>query len=124
MNGSDHGTRDECSTGISDARCWPSHVPAPIGIRIRNGHCAAWRSCSTGLAMPASPSSPILLARAPPRYSGLKRAASNGVDQRSEEHTSELQSLIRISYAVFCLKKKKRKTNSNIYDNTTSQEKN
>src|SRR3546814_2242992 len=30
--------------------------------------------------------------------------------RRSEEHTSELQSLIRISYAVFCLKKKKTKT--------------
>src|SRR3546814_7581828 len=30
--------------------------------------------------------------------------------QRSEEHTSELQSLMRISYAVFCLKKKKRLT--------------
>src|SRR3546814_4912874 len=30
-----------------------------------------------------------------------------GTDQRSEEHTSELQSLMRISYAVFCLKKKK-----------------
>src|SRR3546814_5422906 len=30
------------------------------------------------------------------------------VDPRSEEHTSELQSLMRISYAVFCLKKKKR----------------
>src|SRR3546814_3117975 len=30
--------------------------------------------------------------------------------QRSEEHTSELQSLMRISYAVFCLKKKKNKT--------------
>src|SRR3546814_7852562 len=29
-----------------------------------------------------------------------------GVAQRSEEHTSELQSLMRISYAVFCLKKK------------------
>src|SRR3546814_2809232 len=29
-----------------------------------------------------------------------------GVTQRSEEHTSELQSLMRISYAVFCLKKK------------------
>src|SRR3546814_3745581 len=28
------------------------------------------------------------------------------VDERSEEHTSELQSLMRISYAVFCLKKK------------------
>src|SRR3546814_2870741 len=32
------------------------------------------------------------------------------VDQRSEEHTSELQSLMRISYAVFCLKKKNRIT--------------
>src|SRR3546814_7044188 len=31
-------------------------------------------------------------------------------DKRSEEHTSELQSLMRISYAVFCLKKKKKKT--------------
>src|SRR3546814_10247608 len=29
------------------------------------------------------------------------------IDRRSEEHTSELQSLMRISYAVFCLKKKK-----------------
>src|SRR3546814_1774029 len=31
---------------------------------------------------------------------------------RSEEHTSELQSLMRISYAVFCLKKKKKQTKS------------
>src|SRR3546814_10743339 len=31
---------------------------------------------------------------------------------RSEEHTSELQSLMRISYAVFCLKKKKKKENN------------
>src|SRR3546814_7082946 len=34
-------------------------------------------------------------------------AAFDGLD-RSEEHTSELQSLMRISYAVFCLKKKKK----------------
>src|SRR3546814_7823830 len=33
---------------------------------------------------------------------------------RSEEHTSELQSLMRISYAVFCLKKKKNKTQKHI----------
>src|SRR3546814_1291087 len=33
--------------------------------------------------------------------------AATGTDTRSEEHTSELQSLMRISYAVFCLKKKK-----------------
>src|SRR3546814_2850599 len=32
--------------------------------------------------------------------------AVSGADHRSEEHTSELQSLMRISYAVFCLKKK------------------
>src|SRR3546814_10012170 len=35
----------------------------------------------------------------------------SGPDLRSEEHTSELQSLMRISYAVFCLKKKKKNTN-------------
>src|SRR3546814_5569454 len=34
---------------------------------------------------------------------------------RSEEHTSELQSLMRISYAVFCLKKKTIKNNTTIY---------
>src|SRR3546814_10487602 len=34
-----------------------------------------------------------------------------GCEARSEEHTSELQSLMRISYAVFCLKKKKKKHN-------------
>src|SRR3546814_8728374 len=33
--------------------------------------------------------------------------------ERSEEHTSELQSLMRISYAVFCLKKKKKKNRIN-----------
>src|SRR3546814_8669191 len=35
---------------------------------------------------------------------------AQATEQRSEEHTSELQSLMRISYAVFCLKKKKTKT--------------
>src|SRR3546814_4362053 len=34
----------------------------------------------------------------------------DGIARRSEEHTSELQSLMRISYAVFCLKKKKQHT--------------
>src|SRR3546814_14180268 len=37
---------------------------------------------------------------------------------RSEEHTSELQSLMRISYAVFCLKKKKQKTQTSHSNNT------
>src|SRR3546814_1867565 len=34
---------------------------------------------------------------------------TNAICERSEEHTSELQSLMRISYAVFCLKKKNKK---------------
>src|SRR3546814_1144663 len=36
--------------------------------------------------------------------------AMAGITERSEEHTSELQSLMRISYAVFCLTKKKQQT--------------
>src|SRR3546814_7822886 len=36
----------------------------------------------------------------------IKEKVSSSSDQRSEEHTSELQSLMRISYAVFCLKNK------------------
>src|SRR3546814_7868505 len=36
----------------------------------------------------------------------VERDAVEGLRDRSEEHTSELQSLMRISYAVFCLKKK------------------
>src|SRR3546814_6161715 len=39
------------------------------------------------------------------------RVQQLGIDARSEEHTSELQSLMRISYAVFCLKKTKQKLN-------------
>src|SRR3546814_10000187 len=39
------------------------------------------------------------------------RAATTATGGRSEEHTSELQSLMRISYAVFCLKKKKKQKN-------------
>src|SRR3546814_2574988 len=36
-------------------------------------------------------------------------AIAHALKERSEEHTSELQSLMRISYAVFCLKKKQKK---------------
>src|SRR3546814_1091525 len=40
--------------------------------------------------------------------------------QRSEEHTSELQSLMRISYAVFCLKKNNNQPSTFLYANTTA----
>src|SRR3546814_10081279 len=40
------------------------------------------------------------------RVSGFAVVPAGGMYKRSEEHTSELQSLMRISYAVFCLQKK------------------
>src|SRR3546814_2926379 len=52
---------------------------------------SALREAASAASAPASP------------VSGASAPAST----RSEEHTSELQSLMRISYAVFCLKKKK-----------------
>src|SRR3546814_6921232 len=45
----------------------------------------------------------------PPLAAREGQAVVLAVKPRSEEHTSELQSLMRISYAVFCLKKKKHK---------------
>src|SRR3546814_6223269 len=44
---------------------------------------------------------------------------SSNIMCRSEEHTSELQSLMRISYAVFCLKKKKTTTTQHEHHTTT-----
>src|SRR3546814_16957011 len=50
-----------------------------------------------------------------PRVEQVDRGVDRRVrgEDRSEEHTSELQSLMRISYAVFCLKKKKEKSYEN-----------
>src|SRR3546814_6629719 len=56
----------------------------------------------------------IMLERIVDRYGDKARMA-----WRSEEHTSELQSLMRISYAVFCLKKKKTQTLLNITTRNT-----
>src|SRR3546814_10562498 len=46
----------------------------------------------------------------PPRSRSASPISAISIAERSEEHTSELQSLMRISYAVFCLKKKKKHT--------------
>src|SRR3546814_7915928 len=56
--------------------------------------------------------------------SDRRRRRGAGDSARSEEHTSELQSLMRISYAVFCLKKKniqKQITTMNNTSNTTNK---
>src|SRR3546814_10902800 len=63
---------------------------------IKHGFNARGRCCSTD-KQGTPPCSDILFS-----------------SSRSEEHTSELQSLMRISYAVFCLKKKKYKSNTTL----------
>src|SRR3546814_10869563 len=54
-----------------------------------------------------------------PRLAAIAgRAVAAQRHRRSEEHTSELQSLMRISYAVFCLKTKDHQHKSDTYSNT------
>src|SRR3546814_4258143 len=61
-------------------------------------------------------------------HHGLRRPAAglggNHRPGRSEEHTSELQSLMRISYAVFCLKKKNKTNTHKIRNKTTDKQNN
>src|SRR3546814_11513562 len=69
---------------------------------------ACGRPLTTGEWPAESPSNRHLVVRAGVAEGGealLRRGRPRGLT-RSEEHTSELQSLMRISYAVFCLKKK------------------
>src|SRR3546814_4488665 len=71
-------------------------TPADMaGIKLRMPGGEAWQFL--GEALGANPT-PMAYAEV---YTGLQTGA------RSEEHTSELQSLMRISYAVFCLTQKK-----------------
>src|SRR3546814_2040361 len=73
----------------------PSMTIAPSPTNARSCNV---QPCSMAM-WPTSTSSPMTVGKPP--------APSLSLSQRSEEHTSELQSLMRISYAVFCLKKKK-----------------
>src|SRR3546814_6103454 len=68
---------------------------------------------SISLTKEAATSCPRRLSRKTRSDSVTARNIPIASRPRSEEHTSELQSLMRISYAVFCLKKKKKQTNNN-----------
>src|SRR3546814_6363191 len=111
---------------ISD---WSSDVcSSDLARRRRAGHAARPRLAADRAADrrpgraddPASRRQPFAVRAAARGLAGLgilppSRRSRGGVAERSEEHTSELQSLMRISYAVFCLKTKKlkRRTRSN-----------
>src|SRR3546814_7842468 len=76
----------------------------PLALRpLRASAAASLGSAEAGVNDPMPSSMPIVSGRDGARRSGAPSAG------RSEEHTSELQSLMRISYAVFCLKKKNKR---------------
>src|SRR3546814_6625141 len=84
-------------------------------MSIRRAFEVSWGSgvtVATVRVAEKSNSSPCITWR---RTKSVTRASANSGSScgRTEEHTSELQSLMRISYAVFCLKKKK-KTHTNV----------
>src|SRR3546814_9196371 len=81
--------------------------PPARGVRSRE----AVREVAARLAGEHCPGSSPQNGR-PPWHNRLR--ANRPFVARSEEHTSELQSLMRISYAVFCLKKKKNKNETTI----------
>src|SRR3546814_3610127 len=97
---------------------------------------AAWRSASTAARRPAATlgarhnifaaTTSIASMAIASRSFARRQPSSRTRWSRSEEHTSELQSLMRISYAVFCLKKKKQKiknryVTTNKYDPQNTQ---
>src|SRR3546814_4564527 len=77
----------------------PGTAIARAAIPASGWHQTSWTSPAT-----ASPVQPPIPSQAEGTWIYNMRAVSPCL--RSEEHTSELQSLMRISYAVFCLKKK------------------
>src|SRR3546814_1115581 len=85
------------------ARCRDSAFAGPPSIRLYHQHPLHF-SCFFHWACKLSDGAGSLVAEN--RTRRLCQSLSLLVEDRSEEHTSELQSLMRISYAVFCLKKK------------------
>src|SRR3546814_8183722 len=87
------------STGIYCRPVCPARVPKKANCRFVGSAAAAeaagFRSC-----LRCRPET----APGTPAWAGTQASVARAL--RSEEHTSELQSLMRISYAVFCLKKK------------------
>src|SRR3546814_6909489 len=85
------------------ARCRPAFLGQP-DAELRLGQAAARSRAIAVVPRIQLHDSPGL--RLPRTRAARRLPAPDGRFGRSEEHTSELQSLMRISYAVFCLKKK------------------
>src|SRR3546814_4538303 len=81
---------------------WPFFERGWASVRTRNLNMFTLIAMGTGVAWAYS----VVATAAPGIFPAAFRMMDGTVAIRSEEHTSELQSLMRISYAVFCLKKK------------------
>src|SRR3546814_3189122 len=99
-----HGPDSSCCSGFGDVkcrpncgRCWNSMNEFRLETDVSATRSTRWHS-RAALVVTVNTSIGALTPRCV---------------LRSEEHTSELQSLMRISYAVFCLKKKKTRISSN-----------
>src|SRR3546814_1881012 len=79
---------------------WPSHEESPMSAQTQASQGPNLGMTVTTFENPMGIDG----------FEFVEFAAPEGQGERSEEHTSELQSLMRISYAVFCLKKTKKKT--------------
>src|SRR3546814_4210894 len=103
---------DVCSSDLHLALLWIE----PDGLQLMVGRHGEDRLAarSRGVDRPAYIAHRALECLGPlrqrPRHCQRRHTTALKEVARSEEHTSELQSLMRISYAVFCLKKKKRQT--------------
>src|SRR3546814_6156946 len=83
------------------------------GQNSRASQCSHHAAASFLLALECRPTVSLPIGDILPlRFDIVGRRAQRSVGGRSEEHTSELQSLMRNSYAVFCLKKKKNKNDT------------
>src|SRR3546814_10734597 len=89
-----------------------THVPYPTLFRSRRRDNEATATARRRRAPARRADRRNCRPAASPTRRPSRRPAPNR-QSRSEEHTSELQSLMRISYAVFCLKKKKKKRTQN-----------
>src|SRR3546814_8013274 len=87
-------------------RCPDRAGKAVLAHHRHEGQCAIGYPSSSRSNTAATPSS------------SCAPVTSSATINRSEEHTSELQSLMRISYAVFCLKKKIKRTHKHNYKKT------
>src|SRR3546814_5193482 len=114
-NGNDRHRHETLPPGpptrkLTSHRCalWPGSYQA--GLRQLLGqrygqpdNCLPWASIADLTAMLRTAQTVQIRRSTLPCHIGQNRSRPTGRDRRSEEHTSELQSLMRNSYAVFCL---------------------